>query len=452
MRTSSPVILLAALLCSLAGCRPVQPPDTTRDLYEPLFAASDVRSGLTAARRDAGASEGVRQALAAHAEELWVQLAALQQQHDLSGAEGREREASILRAYLAAVSRALAVLPEAEVEAQAPLRVTYDAVLAAADAHADAGRYVEAVATAEALLERIPSDDAHTALTAYTRYRLGLWQLALGEYELAQEALRSVQPAQQLAADMADRARLMGEQIDLLTTLTEGPERDRLAHGWVLLEMGDIAGAGAAGREVAEGSSDPEARREAGFLVSETELARASVVDELRRRAGQDLADGVPFDLARDCAVRIAEHGAETVASELNRAIEAAEALVHTGETAELDVSWARAVDEAQSLVAEERFRDAAALYARFEGSDREDQARQAAARTLDILVREERRRAGDLFVAAQQEADPARRTELLEAARALLAGLLAEFPDSGYADRIRRNLDAVEQAMGVPD
>jgi tetratricopeptide (TPR) repeat protein len=330
--------------------------------------------------------------------------------------------------------------------------VTYDAVLAAADAHADAGRYVEAVATAEALLERIPSDDAHTALTAYTRYRLGLWQLALGEYELAQEALRSVQPAQQLAADMADRARLMGEQIDLLTTLTEGPERDRLAHGWVLLEMGDIAGAGAAGREVAEGSSDPEARREAGFLVSETELARASVVDELRRRAGQDLADGVPFDLARDCAVRIAEHGAETVASELNRAIEAAEALVHTGETAELDVSWARAVDEAQSLVAEERFRDAAALYARFEGSDREDQARQAAARTLDILVREERRRAGDLFVAAQQEADPARRTELLEAARALLAGLLAEFPDSGYADRIRRNLDAVEQAMGVPD
>lgn len=449
MRTSLPVFLLAAVLCSLAGCRPVQPPDTTRDLYEPLFAPADVRSGLSAAHRDAGSSDEVRQALAAHAEDLWEQLAALQHQRDLTGAEGRAREAAILRAYLAAVSHALTGLPEVEVEEHAPVRVTYDAVLAAAEADAAEGRYGEAVAATEALLERVPAGDAHAALTAFARYRLGLWQLAMGEYDLAQDALQSVQPAQQLAADMTDRARLMGEQIDLLTTLPEGPQRDRLARGWVLLELGDIAAAAAAGREVAETTTDPAVRREAGFLVSEAELARASVVDGFRRRAGQDLADGVPFDIARDCAARIAQQGADAVAAELHRAIEAAEALVHAGETLELDVSWGQAVSEAQALVADERFRDAAALYARFDGTDREEQARLEAARTLDILVREERRRAGDLFVAAQQEADTQRRAELLEAARAILTGLLAEFPDSSYAERIQRNLEAVEAALG---
>ncbi len=450
MKTTLPLSILVALLTGLAGCRPVQPPDTTRDQYEPLFEPADVRRGLAQARRDAEDAEGARQILAAHAEDLWEQLAQLQQEGDLTGAEGREREAAVLRAYLAAVSRALAGLTVGEEEPPIPVSVTFDSVLGAAEAAAAEGRYAEAIAAAEALLERIPPDDAHAAMTAYARYRLGMWQLALGQYELAQEAFASVQPAQDLAAEMADRARLMREQIDLLTTLPDGPDRDELAHGWVLLEMGDIEGAASAGRAVAARAVAPDMQREAGFLISEAELARAGVVDGLRRDAGLDLADGPPFDLARGCAARIAEQGADAVAAELRLAIEAAEALVDTGETVELDVSWAQAVAEAQALLADERFRDAAAIYARFEGTDREDQARQEAARTLDILVRDERRRAGDLFVAAQSETDPARRTELLEAARALLTGLMEEFPDSSYVPRIQRNLDAVEQALGV--
>lgn len=450
MKTILAPTILAALLMGLAGCRTLQPPDTTVDRYEPLFDTGAIRAGLAQARRDATDAQGSRRLLAAHAEDLWEQLAGLQHQQELSGAEGRDREAAILRAYLAAVSRALAALPDDEESVPVPVRVTFDAVLGAAETAAAEGRYEEAVAAAEALIERLPADDAHTAMTAYARYRLGMWQLALGQYALAREAFESVQPAQDLAAEMADRARLMSEQIDLITTLPEGPDRDELAHGWVLLEMGDIEAAAAAGRAVAARSIAPDMQREAGFLVSEAELARASVVDALRREAGRDLADGPPFDQARDFAARIVEQGAGTVAAELRLAIEAAEALVVTGEAVELDVSWAQAVAEAQKLVAEERFRDAAAIYARFEGTEREEQARLEVARTLDILVRQERRRAGDLFVVAQGETDPARRTELLEVARAILTGLLEEFPDSGYADRIQRNLDAVEQALGV--
>ena len=450
MKTTLPLILVAGFLCSLAGCRPVQPVDTTRDAYEPLFDPSDVRAGLAAARRTAEDGDGTRQLLASHAQTLWEQLATLQHQDDLTGREGREREAALLRAYLAAVSRALAGLSATEVPDPIGVTVSYEAILGTAEEAAAEGRFEEAAAAAEALLERLPAGDAHTALIAYTRYRLGLWQLALGEYDLAREAFQAVEPAQQRTAEMAERARLMGEQIDLLTTLAESPHRDQLAHGWVMLEMGDVDAAIRAGHVAAERSDDPDVRREAGFLVSEAELARSVAVNELRRRAGLDLADGAPFDIARDCATRIVDHGADSVASELRLAIEAAEALILTGETVELDVSWAQAVNEAQALVAEERFRDAAAIYTRFDGTDREEQARVEAALALDILVREERRRAGDLFVAAQQEGAPLRRAELLEAARAILAGLLEEFPGTSYTDRIQRNLDAVEQALGT--
>ena len=63
----------------------------------------------------------------------------------------RRREAAVLRAYLAAVSRALAGLTVGEEEPPIPVSVTFDSVLGAAEAAAAEGRYAAAIAAAEVI-------------------------------------------------------------------------------------------------------------------------------------------------------------------------------------------------------------------------------------------------------------------------------------------------------------
>jgi hypothetical protein len=95
-----------------------------------------------------------------------------------------------------------------------------------------------------------------------------------------------------------------------------------------------------------------------------------------------------------------------------------------------------------------DRFREAAAVFDDFAGTEWEQQAAEQAAVATETLVREERKRAGDLFVAAQRSADPVERRSLLESAQSILRSLLDDFPASGYADRVQRNLDAVERSL----
>ena len=439
--------VFVALLCA-GGCRHVRPVDPVEATYEPLLDRAEIRAGMTDSARTGEPNDGVGQSLLTLTHELYTKLAELQREGPLPAAKGRAREAEIFRAYLADLRRALKeVGAEAEPTVE-NVTVSVEGVLGSAERAAAAGRYEEAIGEAEALLERLPDDGTYASLAGHVRYSIGLWYLAKGEYAAARAAFGSLQPSQELAAELADQCHLMAEQIDLLLTLPPGPLRDRVALGWALLELGDEEGARAAADEVAAVAEHPDVKREASYLLSEIDLIQARRLDVLRREASADIADGVPFDRARECVEILRSRGGHAAAAEVERAIGVAEAELASVIAVELDDAWERAMAEARDLVTQERFRDAAGLFERFAGTELEQRATEEAGRALDILVREERKRAGDQFVAAQQQDDPRRRRQLLESSSAILRGLAEEFPDSSYADRIRRNLAAVEEAL----
>ena len=88
--------------------------------------------------------------------------------------------------------------------------------------------------------------------------------------------------------------------------------------------------------------------------------------------------------------------------------------------------------------------------YRKLEGTSAQTTARREAREASETLVRVEREKAGERFVAARKLRDPeAKRTELT-AVRDQLASLLAEFPDSSYAERLRTNLAAVERELAA--
>ena len=439
--------ILIALVC-VGGCRHVRPVDPVEANYEPLLDRAVIRAGMAESARVGEPGEGLRRRLAAATVDLYTDLAELQRGASLTAADGRAREAQILREYLDAVQRALEEVGAEATPTVENVTVSVEGLLGSAERAAASGRYEEAIGEAEALLERLPDDGAYASLVAHVRYSIGLWYLANGEYESARAAFGCLQPSQALAAELADQCHLMAEQIDLLLTLPPGPLRDRVALGWALLELGDEEGARSAAEEVAASAEHPDIRREASHLLSEVDLIQARRLDVLRREAIAAIADGSPFERARVCVEVLRANGGHAAAAEVERAIGAAQAELATAIAAELDDAWAQTLAEARDLVTQERFRDAAGLFARFAGTEMEERAQEEAGRALDILVREERKRAGDQFVAAQQQDDPQRRRQLLESSATILRGLVAEFPDSSYADRVRRNLAAVEEAL----
>ncbi len=407
------ILNLGLVLVAVAGCRTVHPVDTTARAYEPLFERDEVRSRVGEAQRQLATEEGLEREVARLTATFWSDLSSLQRQ-PLSDEEGRRAEATILAQLLAGLDALALPAPEREgADAEATqVTVTLQGLLDAAEEAAAGGRYELAVGVAEAVLDRLPAERHGAALTSYLCYRIGMWQLAAGRFDAARESFACSNRAVQRLLDESEQARLMSEQLDLLAMLPPGPERDELARGWALLEMGDAAGAADIGRTLAVDAADGDVAREAGYLVSEAELVLADSRQQLEAEV-------------------------------------AAEAAAQAAEAARQDADWSTAADEAAELVAQERFREAAAVYGRFADTDLAERAAAEAARTLDILVREQRKRAGDLFVAAQQEGDGDACRAMLEEARTILAGLVEEFPESTYADRVQRNLAAVEQALG---
>jgi len=446
MRVLYSCICIALLWAS--GCRHVRPVDPVDATYEPLLDRAAVRSGLADSRSAGESGDALRERITELTADLYAALSELHRSGPLPREEGRAREAEILREYLTAVRRELKKADTGATPAVENVTVTIEELFGSAERAAAAGRYEVAIAEAEALLERLPDDGAYASLVAHLRYSVGLWHLAKGQYADARSAFGSLQPSQELAAELADQCHLMAEQIDLLLTLPPGPQRDRLALGWALLEMGDEDGARAAAEEIVATAEHPDIQREVAYLLSEVDLIQARRFDVLRREASSDIADGAPFDRARECVAVLRSSGGHTAAAEIERAIGVAEAELASAATVELDEVWSSTLAQARELVTQEQFREAARLFDRFAGTEMEQRAREEAGRALDILVREERKRAGDQFVAAQQQDDPQRRRQLLESAAGILRSLLEEFPDSSYSDRVRRNLAAVEEAL----
>jgi len=65
-----------------------------------------------------------------------------------------------------------------------------------------------------------------------------------------------------------------------------------------------------------------------------------------------------------------------------------------------------------------------------------------------DALVFQQREDAGARYIAARQIADPAQRAEALRQVKATLSALLEQYPDSRYADALRKNLQLVDHDL----
>jgi len=453
MSVGSTVLLTGLLVLTSvlgAGCRTIHGPDPAPGIYEPLYDRSLVRKQLTDAQRDASGSDGVQQGLARAAVDFWQALDDLHAQLPLPEELGRSREAAALADYLRRVSRVGRTAPPDRPLEFHPPRVELgveDFVVAAEDA-AGEGRYEDAIFAAETLLDDLQPLAPDGTLIAELRYKAGLWHLALGRLEDARGAFDQVVATPDRLDGITDRARVMGEEIDLLLMLPDTPARGALARGWALLEAGDEAAAAEIARSVIAAGGDAETAREAEFLASAVQRTRQQRWNGLEARGRADVDDGPPFEVARDSAVALAAQGAASRSQAMLAAVEAAEAALSAAATAEVEAAWSEVVAESRELIAAERFRDAAALFDRFQGTEIEERARREAGEALDIHVREERKRAGDMFVASQRTSDVDERRALLEGARAILAALIAEFPGSEYSDRIQRNLTAVEEAL----
>ena len=449
------VLLTALLLAAVAlttGCRTIHGPDPTPGIYEPLYDRSQVRKQLTDAQRDLAGSEGVQQGLARAAVEFWQAMDDLHAQLPLPEELGRAREAGVLADYLRRVSRvARTAPPDRPLEFHPPqVELGVEDFVAAAETAAAEGRFEDAIFAAETLLDDLQPLAPGGTLAAELRYKTGLWHLAQGRLDPARDAFADVVETPDRLDGITDRARVMSEEIDLLLMLPDTPARGALARGWALLEAGDEAAAAEIARSVVAAAGDPETTREAEFLASAAQRTRQQRWNGLEARGRADVDDGPPFDIARESAVALAAQGAASRSQAMLDAVESAEAALSAAATAEVEAAWSQVVAESRELVAAERFRDAAALFDRFEGTELEERARREAGEALDIHVREERRRAGDMFVASQRTSDGDGARALLEGARAILGALLAEFPGSEYAERIQNNLTAVEQALAA--
>jgi tetratricopeptide (TPR) repeat protein len=260
---SHPPIRLAAIATAAAlgclalgslGCRTVRPPVTTTDeRFQPLYERSEVRSQLQRARRQHERAAGVERGVAHAAVELWEALEVLYAAPPDAAVDARQREADLIRHYLRAVEAASrkAESPDETsdpTEVGATVEVTFQQYFdALARAEAE-GRYAEAITVAETLLEELEASGEPLLMTTRLRLGVGLWHLALGEYDEARAAFDAVQELRSEGDDLAERARLLVEELDLLQTLPPGDDRDALARGWALLETGNPEGAGALAR------------------------------------------------------------------------------------------------------------------------------------------------------------------------------------------------------------
>ena len=68
------------------------------------------------------------------------------------------------------------------------------------------------------------------------------------------------------------------------------------------------------------------------------------------------------------------------------------------------------------------------------------------------LAAQDDRKKAAELFVRANRTTDPEARKQLLLSSRALLQDILQKYPQSGLEDKIRRNLNRIDQELGAID
>jgi hypothetical protein len=285
--------------------------------------------------------------------------------------------------------------------------------------------------------------------SASLRYRLGEWAMERGDGRLAAKLFDDavvVEAGQEWIADEAPLQAVRARNLEL------GPDGAALAEAQLLAESGRFGEAEVALSELLASGSDADVLRRADGLRV-TVLADAS--DHALRtlaRVDQILAGPGPYDSARSLLDTIDALPPGTWDTNEKLRLEGWYRN-RTGATTEAErraeeTEQAATLQDARDLVVAGEFRSALRAYAKLDGTSLRATARKEAREAAETLVRQERERAGELFVAARKLRDPGEKRSALQTVEAILAGLIEEFPDSAYVDRLRTNLEAVRAEL----
>jgi|GEM_PF-1972503 len=285
--------------------------------------------------------------------------------------------------------------------------------------------------------------------SATLRYRLAEWALAGGDGELAAELFDGAVAVEAGQEWIAQEAPL---QASRARNLSLGPDGAALAEARTLVEQGRLGeGWEALNRLIADGND--------GAVVTEARELAAEVMNEATAEARQKLARAEqilsgpgPYGDVPALLDQVASlpPGAWQDSEHLriqgwyrNRAGASTAA-----ERAAAEAEQASTLSDARDLVVAGKYRAALLAYAKLDTTPLRATARKESKEAAETLVREERERAGGLFVAARKQRDPAAKAEALREVEAILAGLIEEFPQSAYVERLSTNLAAVRDEL----
>ena len=114
----------------------------------------------------------------------------------------------------------------------------------------------------------------------------------------------------------------------------------------------------------------------------------------------------------------------------------------------ELKQTW----NKGMSLLREREYDQAVELFKGLLGSQYDERANQKIGEAQRLAAQEDRRRAAELFVRASSTTDLDSKVKLLFASRELLRNILVKYPQSDLVDKVKRNLNRIEEEIMALD
>ena len=105
-------------------------------------------------------------------------------------------------------------------------------------------------------------------------------------------------------------------------------------------------------------------------------------------------------------------------------------------------------LERANELLESGQYEEAIVLFDQFKGTPYELEVETKKQLAKDRLAREQRVRAGQLFLKAKHSEDPELRKTYLTESYNLLKGTLDNYPENSYAEKIRKNLEDVRSEI----
>jgi len=285
--------------------------------------------------------------------------------------------------------------------------------------------------------------------SATLRYRLAEWARERGDDELAAELFDGAAAVEGGQGWIAEDAPLQAQRA---RTAALGPDRAALAEAELLWEQDRVGEAWELIVRVIEDGEDGSVRDEARELL---ERVRADAEQEALRmlaRAEQLLEGPGPYDEVQAILDAVAGFPRDTWDRaehlRLQGWLRNRTGAVTEAERATQEREQQALLTDARELVVAGEYRAALKTYGLLDGTPLQSTARREAEEASETLVREERDRAGEMFVAARKLRDPGEKRAALLEVKGILNGLLTEFPESEYADRLVQYLATVEQEL----